>query len=98
MPERVLAIVSITGPYASAIQTFYNTTIAPRLFPLIRRALSLLPGSVKPFWRALFRSPIPHPGAIQLGALGPKTKAEDMRAYYDHLADLDPQVILKMAE
>ena len=49
-------------------------------------------------WRGLFRSPIPHPLAVQVGALGPKTKAEDMRPYYEHLSELDPMIILKMAQ
>jgi pimeloyl-ACP methyl ester carboxylesterase len=96
MPGRVRALVSITGPYASPIQTFYNATVAPRLFPIVSVILSR--GTFKPLWRALFRSPIPHPIAIQLGALGPKTKPEDMKSYYEHLAELDPQVILKMAQ
>jgi pimeloyl-ACP methyl ester carboxylesterase len=98
MADRVTAIVAITGPYASPLTTFYNTTFVPRLFPVARLMLSKLPTAVKPAWRALFRSPIPHPLAVQLGALGPRTKAEDMREYYDHMAEMDPQVMLKMAE
>jgi len=96
MPERVSALVSVTGPYASAIQSLYNTTIAPRLFPLLAPVVG---NSIfKPAWRALFRSPLPHPLAVRFAALGPKTKIEDMRSYYDHLADLDPPVIMKMAQ
>jgi len=97
MPKRVTALVSITGPYASAIHTFYNTTVAPRIYPVAREVLRLFPPA-KPVWRTLFRSPLPHPLAVQFGALGPHTKAEDMRIYYDHMADMDPSVMLKMAE
>lgn len=98
MPSRVRAIVSITGPYASAIQTFYNTTIAPRVFPAVRATLGRLPASVKPVWRAFFRSQYAHPLAVKLGAVGAQTQADDMRGYYDHMADMDPLVMLKMAE
>lgn len=97
MPNRVRALVSITGPYSSALHTLYNTTIAPRLFPLVRQVLGKIPPA-KPIWRAAFRSPLTHPVAIQLGALGPMTKVEDMKPYYEHLSDLDPLVMLKMAE
>jgi pimeloyl-ACP methyl ester carboxylesterase len=97
MPRRVEAFISVTGPYASAIHTFYNTTVAPRVFPVASVFLSRLPTAIAPFWRLLFRSGLPHPGAIRLGVLGPETKAEDMRPYYDHLGSLDPQVVLKMA-
>lgn len=95
IPNRVLALVSITGPFASAIQTLYNTTIAPRLLPV---GIFLARGVARPVWRAMFRSPITHPLAIQFGALGPKTKKEDMKPYYEHLAELDPQMILKAAQ
>lgn len=98
MPNRVSAYVSITGPYASAIHTFYNTTIAPRVFPLASVLLGRLPAAFAPVWRALFRSGLPHPLAIRLGVLSELTKSEDMRTYYDHLATLDPQVVLKMAQ
>jgi len=95
IPNRILAIVSITGPFASAITSLYNTAIAPRLFP----AGILLARSVaRPVWRLLFKSPFTHPLAIQFGALGPKTKLEDMKPYYEHLAELDPQMILKAAQ
>ena len=95
IPNRILAIVSITGPFASAITSLYNTAIAPRLFPagiLLARTVA------RPVWRLLFKSPFTHPLAIQFGALGPKTKLEDMKPYYEHLAELDPQMILKAAQ
>ena len=98
MPRRVQAFISITGPYASALHTFYNTTVAPRIFPLASVLLGRLPAAFGPVWRALFRSKIPHPLAIRLGVLSEKTLGEDMRSYYDHLAMLDPQVVLKMAQ
>jgi pimeloyl-ACP methyl ester carboxylesterase len=98
MPERVRALVSVTGPYASPLRTFYNSTLGPRIFPAARFAMSMFPRPMKVLWRALFRSGLPHPGAIKLGALGPKAKAEDMRPYYEHMGELDPLVMMKMVE
>jgi len=98
MPERVRAIVSVTGPYASPLRTFYNSTLGPRVFPVARFAMNLFPRPLTVLWRALLKSSIPHPGAIRLGALGPKAKAEDMRPYYDHMAELDPMIMMKMVE
>lgn len=97
-PERVRAFVSITGPYASAIHTFYNSTLAPKLYPLGRRVLGSTPFPLKVPWRWLFQSWLPHPLAIRVGALGPGTKEEDMRPYYDHMALMDPLIMLKMAD
>jgi pimeloyl-ACP methyl ester carboxylesterase len=98
MPQRVRALVSITGPYASAIQTFYNTTIAPRVFPVASQVLGRLGAGRKMAWRAIFRSPLPHPLAQRFGALGPMTKHEDMAPYYEHLSEMDPLIVLKMAQ
>jgi sigma-B regulation protein RsbQ len=97
MPRRVRAFISITGPYSSAIHTIYNTTVAPKVFPAASFLLSKLPSAIAPAWRAVFRSPMPHPLAIRLGILSERTKAEDMKPYYEHIADTDPQVVLKMA-
>ena len=98
MPERVRSIVSVTGPYASPLRTFYNSTLMPRLFPIARTAINLFPRPLLVLWKAMFRSGLPHPGAVKVGALGPKAKAEDMRPYYDHMAELDPLIMMKMAE
>lgn len=97
MPERIRAMVSVTGPYASAFNTFYNSTIMPRVFPLISGVLHRAP-LLKAIWGPLFRSSVPHPIAIALGALGSETKEEDMRPYYDHIAELDPLTVVKMAD
>jgi pimeloyl-ACP methyl ester carboxylesterase len=98
MPERVKGIVSVTGPYASPLRTFYNSTLGPRIFPVARAAFSVFPRPMKVLWQALFKSSLPHTGAIRLGALGEKAKAEDMRPYYDHMAELDMLVMMKMVE
>jgi pimeloyl-ACP methyl ester carboxylesterase len=98
MPDRVRAIVSVTGPYASPLRTFYNSTLMPRIFPLAQAVMKVIPRPTKVLWRALFNSPLPHPGAIRLGALGPKAKAEDMKPYYEHMAELDPLIMMKMVE
>lgn len=98
MPKRITAIASITGPYTSAIHTIYNTTFAPKVFPAASFFLSKIPTLAMPVWRGVFRSPIPHPIAVRLGILGPETKDEDMAPYYEHMAEMDPQVMLKMAQ
>jgi pimeloyl-ACP methyl ester carboxylesterase len=98
MPTRVKSIVSISGPYSSPIRTFYNSTLMPRVFPAARVAINLFPRPMLFLWKRLLRSNVPHPFAIRTGALSPKAKAQDMKAYYEHMAELDPLVMMKMAE
>lgn len=98
MPKRVKSIVSISGPYSSPIRTFYNSTLMPRIFPAARLAINLFPRPMLSLWKRVLKSNVPHPFAIRVGALGSKAKPEDMKPYYEHMAELDPLVMMKMAE
>lgn len=97
MPSRVRAIISVAGPYGAPLDSFYNTRLSSMLFPALSFAFEHAP-SARPAWRLAMRSPLAHPVALATRALGPATKPEDMKPYYDHLASLDPLVMLKMAE
>lgn len=98
-PERVSALVSLTGPFESPIRTFYGRDFT-NVFRGVDRFLQLFPRPTVLLWRALFLAnpAIPHTIA-QLGrALGPLAKQEDMETYYRHMAFIDPLVMMKMAE
>lgn len=97
-PERVRAIVSITGPYASPIRTFYNFAHSARLFSVARLAFSAFPRPAHRLWRRLFQTSLPHALARRAGAIGELCRAEDMAPYYEHMAELDPVIMMRMAE
>jgi pimeloyl-ACP methyl ester carboxylesterase len=99
MPERVKALIAVNGPYSSPLRTFYNTTLMPRLLPLGRVAVQAFPRPLLFAWKALLRkTSLPYQFAVRSGALGPKTKPEDMEPYFEHMAELDPLIVMKMAE
>jgi pimeloyl-ACP methyl ester carboxylesterase len=98
-PERISALVSLTGPFESPIRTFYGRDFT-NIFRGVDQFLKLFPRPTILLWRALFLAnpAIPHTMA-QLGrALGPLAKQADMEAYYRHMAFIDPLVMMKMAE
>lgn len=96
-PERVDALVAIAGPYRSPLRTFYGTDVAARAVTLGLPAMHAFPRATLLAWKALLRSPLPHPVAQHLlRGLGPETKTEDMRGFYDHLSNVDPLIAAKM--
>ena len=98
MPERVTALVSISGPFASPVRTFYNFAMFPKVFAAARVGINAFPRPTHVVWRRFFKTGIPHALARRIGAVGPKCKAEDMATYYEHMAELDPLIMMKMAE
>ncbi|HEX9696629.1 MAG TPA: alpha/beta hydrolase [Actinomycetota bacterium] len=98
MPERVVALVSISGPFSSPVRTFYNLAMFPKIFAVARVGINAFPRPAHGVWRALFKTGLPHAVARATGAIGSKCKADDMAAYYEHMAELDPIVMMKMAE
>lgn len=96
-PERVVALVAIAGAYRSPLRTFYGTDFTTRLLPVGVPAMHVFPRALLLLWRGLLRSPIPHPVAQRLvRGVGPETKSEDMRGFYDHLSAIDPLIAAKM--
>jgi pimeloyl-ACP methyl ester carboxylesterase len=98
-PERVRALVSLTGPFESPLKTFYGRNFN-NIFHGLRITLEAMPRPALLLWRALF---LANPGfthrLAQFGrSLGPDARLEDMAPYYRHMAFLDPVVMLKMVE
>ena len=98
-PERISALVSLTGPFESPIRTFYGRDFT-NLFRGVDQFLKLFPRPSILLWRALFLVDVTFPHKVaQIGrALGPLAKAEDMESYYRHMAFIDPLIMMKMAE
>jgi pimeloyl-ACP methyl ester carboxylesterase len=98
-PDRVSALVSLTGPFESPIRTFYGRDFT-NVFRGADQVLRLFPRPTILLWRALLLAnpAVPHTAAQLARALGPLAKQEDMESYYRHMAFIDPLVMMKMAE
>ncbi len=98
-PERISAEIMVTAPFESPMRTFYGRDFT-LVFHAVRRLFEVMPRSSVLVWRALFllNPGLTHELAKLTRALGPDAKLDDMRSYYQHMAYLDPLVILTMAE
>ena len=97
-PDRVAALVLVTGPYASPLHTFYGRKIGAYLFPFAYAGAKVVP---MPLLRALpyaVRLPIAMRGARLLRALGPHTPDQGMDLYFQHFPRVNPLIALKIAK
>jgi pimeloyl-ACP methyl ester carboxylesterase len=94
MPDRVRAILSLTGPYASPVHTLYGVDyLGLLLYPLAQASVLLSPPPlVRALWRFGWgRLPIARLGKL-VRALGPRMDPEAMRSYVEHGAVSDPYI------
>ena len=76
----------------------YGSDLGDRLFPLVRHGVPLVPPALLRLWGPLWRGPLPYPVAALLGSMGERADPEDMDGYFQHMARLDPLVLVKVAE
>lgn len=94
MPERVSAILSLTGPFASPVRTLYGVDfLGALLYPVAWAAFWLSPPPVVRFaWRfGWSRLPMAQLGKL-IGALGRRLDPAVMRTYIEHGAATDPYI------
>jgi pimeloyl-ACP methyl ester carboxylesterase len=98
LPDRVAGLILVAGPYASPFHTMYGSDLGDRLFPLVRHGVPLVPPALLRLWGPMWRGPLPYPVAALLGSMGERADPEDMDGYFQHMARLDPLVLVKVAE
>jgi pimeloyl-ACP methyl ester carboxylesterase len=92
----VSSLVLLAGPYASPLHTFYGSRLGAHVFPLVYHGLPLVPRPLQFALGHATRLPIAMPVARAIRALGPLTPDEGMTIYFQHLAKLDPMVLIKI--
>jgi pimeloyl-ACP methyl ester carboxylesterase len=97
-PDLVSALVLVTGPYASPLHTFYGSKLGVYLFPFAYFGVPLLPRPVQRQVLRALKLPIAMPVARLVRALGPDTPDQGMTRYFEHFAEADALVVLKIAK
>ena len=99
LANRTSAVISLTGPYASAVKTLYDRSEAILLYEFTRVLFRM---SYPPLLRAAWRSAWTRLPFLSIGravrAFGPRTSDKVVASYVAHAAQMDPLLALRIAE
>jgi 3-oxoadipate enol-lactonase len=96
-PDLAAGLVLVTGPYASPLHTFYGSKLGVYLFPLAYFGVPLLARPVQRQILKAMKLPVAMPVARLIRALGPHTPDEGMDLYFEHWANADALIVMKIA-
>lgn len=95
-PDRLAALVAVTGPYENPLSTFYGLPIPDIVWEcLLGTFANKIPGITNTLWHAAFKLPIVHPVARLIGST--RADADLMQGFYDHQNIVDVPNGLRMA-
>jgi pimeloyl-ACP methyl ester carboxylesterase len=94
-PDRVAALVLVAGSFENPLRTFYGTSLAHAMFPVVKAVMAWAPEVARPLWSTIGNPKVGLFGARLVGAAGPKTTAEGLHPYLLHLRSVDLPVMVK---
>lgn len=95
-PSVVDGLVAVAGAYGHPLGTVLGRNTGAMVFPLLELAMWPAPSATKRLLKLGFRSPIAYWAGRAIGGIGPQAPRETMDRYFQHLAELDPDVLLRM--
>lgn len=97
-PARVRAMVPMLGTYGKATQTFFNTDLVARFFPLLHTLSKRLHPQIRSVLVFTARNPLSPFLAGAVGLVnGKMIRKADLLPYLEHMASLDPRLFMDMA-
>lgn len=97
VPDRILALVLISGSAENPAKTFYGTSVADVAFPIGAQVARWFPELLTPLWSTIGPATFGHAAARLIRAAGPKATREDLHPYLLHLRTVNPSVAVAMA-
>lgn len=96
LPGLVDGLVAVAGAYGHPLGSVFGRDVGGLVFPMLELAFWPAPGVSRSLLRAGLRSPIAYWTGRAIRGIGPTAPRETMDRYFSHLADLDPEVLLRM--
>lgn len=97
-PERVLALVPITGSYGRAVDHVHDSGLAKKVLPMAKYMVDNFNPLVQEIWRRLLHSELAFQYATIFEINGRLNKREDFFPYLEHLSTIDPLVFFRTLE
>lgn len=97
-PERVKALVALTGPYGRALATLYDSPIPQLVFPYIKKVFEKHPSITRTLWRRIIPTELGFQYAIRFELNRHLIKREDFFPYLKDLSCMDPIAFLRSLE
>ncbi len=95
-PSQVAALALICGSHGLPLDTFHDSTMLKRLFPVLLTAADKFPNAMQLFWKFAVPSEFAYQVATHLEVNGKLIHRPDFERYFRHLASMDVRVFLGM--
>lgn len=97
-PHRVAGLVLANGTARRPLETLFNNNSLQAGFKLLKRAYDKKPDLFKKLWKLQKGNPLSR-SLIAMGGFNPYlTAKEDIALYVDQVAQMDPQILLRLIE
>jgi pimeloyl-ACP methyl ester carboxylesterase len=97
-PDRVLALIPMTGSYGRALDHIHDSSIAKKIFPALKYAVDNFTPVVTELWRRLVHTELGYRYATTFEINAKLIKREDFFPYLDHLSRMDPVIFMRSLE
>jgi pimeloyl-ACP methyl ester carboxylesterase len=97
-PERVAGLVLICGAPGRVLDTFHDTNLLGKVFPLARKLFDRFPSAAAAGFRAVVRSEVAMEYALAFEVNRALVRREDLQAYFDDLSCVDARVFVRLLE
>jgi pimeloyl-ACP methyl ester carboxylesterase len=97
-PQRVAGLVLVCGAPGRVLDTFHDTNLLGKVFPLARKLFDRFPSAAAAGFRAVVRSEVAMEYALAFEVNRALVRREDLKAYFDDLACVDARVFVRLLE
>ena len=97
-PHRVLGLAALCGSYGNPLDTFHGDTLLRRALPYIHLLVDRFPTAVRRLTRWAFSTELAVRIALEVEVNKALVRRADVLPYFEHLAKMDPAVLVKTLE
>lgn len=97
-PERVAGLALICGAPGRVLDTFHDSRLLGRVFPLARTFFERFPALAAAGFRAVVKSEVAMQYALAFEVNRALIRREDLQSYFDDLACVDARVFVRLLE